>query len=116
MKIDFMNELIHKKCVPCEGGIPPLSDNKEEEYMKDLKGWNLIREGIHRISKKFYFDDFKGSIKFVNQIAKIAEKEGHHPDIHIYYDIVNLEIHTHEINGLHLNDFILATKIDNSLI
>ena len=51
-------------------------------------------------------------MKFVNQVAKIAEDEGHHPDIHIYYDTVNLEIHTHAIKGLHTNDFILAAKID----
>jgi len=110
MKI--MNDLVKKKCVPCEGGIPPLSDDKEEKYLKDIDRWNLIKEGIHRIEKEFLFDDFKDSMKFVNRVAKIAEKEGHHPNIHIYYDKVHLEIYTHAIKGLHLNDFILAAKID----
>jgi 4a-hydroxytetrahydrobiopterin dehydratase len=107
-----MNELVNKKCVPCERGIPPLSNDMEDKYLKQLKDWNLIRENIHRISKDFHFDDFKNSMKFVNKIAKVAEKEGHHPYVHIYYDMVNLEIYTHAIKGLHLNDFILAAKID----
>ena len=107
-----MTDLINKRCVPCEGGIPPLSEERENYYLKQVKGWNLIQEGIHRIQKEFYFKNFKESMKFVNQVAKLAEEEGHHPDIHIYYDTVNLEIHTHAIKGLHTNDFILAAKID----
>jgi 4a-hydroxytetrahydrobiopterin dehydratase len=107
-----MSDLLNKKCVTCEGGIPPLTEERENYYMNQVEGWNLIREGIHRIQKEFYFDDFEKSIKFVNKVAEIAEQEGHHPDIHIYYDTVNLAIHTHAIKGLHLNDFILAAKID----
>jgi 4a-hydroxytetrahydrobiopterin dehydratase len=108
-----MTDLSEQKCVPCEGGIPPLEDKKEEEYLKELEGWSLEREGIHRIRKEFYFDNFVQSIEFVNKVADIAEDEGHHPDIYIYYDEVVLEINTHAINGLHKNDFILAAKIDN---
>jgi 4a-hydroxytetrahydrobiopterin dehydratase len=108
-----MSRLNKKKCVPCECGIPPLSNDKEENYIKELNGWTLSREGIHKIQKEFYFDDFKGAIKFVNKVAKIAEKEDHHPNIHIYYDTVNLELYTHVINGLHFNDFILTAKIES---
>ena len=108
-----MTDLTEQKCVPCEGGIPPLDDKKEEEYLKQVEGWSLIREGIHRIRKEFYFDNFVKSIEFVNKVADIAEGEGHHPDVYIYYDEVVLELHTHAIKGLHKNDFILAAKIDN---
>jgi 4a-hydroxytetrahydrobiopterin dehydratase len=107
-----MTDLINKKCVPCEGGIPPLSELKEMSFMSQVEGWNLIKEGIHRIRKEFNFQDFKESMDFVNKVAIIAEEEGHHPDIHIYYDTVELEIHIHAIKGLHQNDFILAAKID----
>jgi 4a-hydroxytetrahydrobiopterin dehydratase len=109
-------DLLNEKCVPCEGGIPPLSNEKEEKYMKKIEGWTLIREGIHRIKKDFFFEDFKGSMNFVNQVAELAESEGHHPDIYIFYDKVVLELHTHAIKGLHLNDFILAAKIDEIYI
>jgi 4a-hydroxytetrahydrobiopterin dehydratase len=107
-----MNDLTEQKCVPCEGGIPPLEDKKEEEYLKQVEGWTLERDGIHRIRKEFYFDNFVQSIEFVNKVSDIAEEEGHHPDIYIYYDEVVLELHTHAIKGLHKNDFILAAKID----
>jgi 4a-hydroxytetrahydrobiopterin dehydratase len=105
-------DLLNTKCVPCEGGIPPLSEEKEDEFMKKVKGWQFIREGIHRIKKEFYFEDFKEAMKFVNKVAELAENEGHHPDIYIYYDEVVLELHTHAIKGLHLNDFVLAAKIN----
>ncbi|MFW9929739.1 MAG: 4a-hydroxytetrahydrobiopterin dehydratase [Candidatus Thorarchaeota archaeon] len=108
-----MTDLTKQKCVPCEGGIPPLDDEKEEEYLKEVEGWSLEREGVHRIRKEFYFDNFVQSIEFVNKVADIAEEEGHHPDIYIYYDEVVLELNTHAIKGLHKNDFILAAKIDN---
>lgn len=51
-------------------------------------------------------------MKFVNKVADLAEEEGHHPDIYIYYDEVVLELHTHAIKGLHLNDFVMAAKIN----
>jgi 4a-hydroxytetrahydrobiopterin dehydratase len=98
--------------VPCEGGIPPFSETKEAEYLKKVRGWSLSREGIHKIRKEFYFEDFSESMSFVNKVADIAEEEGHHPDIYIYYDTVVLELHTHAIKGLHLNDFIVAAKVD----
>ncbi|MFX1496999.1 MAG: 4a-hydroxytetrahydrobiopterin dehydratase [Promethearchaeota archaeon] len=107
-----MADLLEKKCVPCEGGIPPFSKEKEKEYINQVKGWSLIKEGIHRINREFSFEDFKEAMKFVNQVAELAEDEGHHPDIFIYYNQVILELHTHAIKGLHLNDFILAAKIN----
>lgn len=107
-----MTELTEAKCVPCEGGIPPLSNEEEEEYMNQVQGWNLDREDIHRIKKTFEFEDFKESMKFVNKVADLAEEEGHHPYIYIYYDEVVFELYTHAIKGLHKNDFVMAAKID----
>ncbi|MFX1453663.1 MAG: 4a-hydroxytetrahydrobiopterin dehydratase [Promethearchaeota archaeon] len=92
--------------------MPPLTKDKENMYLKRVEGWSLIREGIHRINKEFYFKDFKEAMKFVNKVADLAEKEGHHPDIYIYYNEVVLELHTHAIKGLHLNDFVMAAKIN----
>ncbi|MBN2156830.1 MAG: 4a-hydroxytetrahydrobiopterin dehydratase [Candidatus Lokiarchaeota archaeon] len=107
-----MEPLTEKKCVPCEGKISPLSESQEKKYLQQVSGWELNHEGIHRISKKFIFKDFKESMQFVTAVADLAEEEGHHPDIHIYYNHVNLELHTHAIKGLHQNDFILASKIN----
>jgi len=106
-----MSDLLKKKCIPCEGGTKAL--NKEEAFslMEQLEGWN-IDEDFKIIFKEYKFKDFIGAINFVNKISEIAEEEGHHPDIHIFYNKVVLELTTHAIKGLSENDFILATKID----
>ncbi|MEW6035815.1 MAG: 4a-hydroxytetrahydrobiopterin dehydratase [Candidatus Micrarchaeota archaeon] len=103
-------ELARKKCVPCEGGIAPLGQAEAEAYLKQVDaGWSLAGG---RIAREFRFRDFREAMSFVNKVAGIAEAEGHHPDIHIRWNRVRLEIFTHAINGLHENDFIVAAKID----
>ena len=109
-----MTGLLSKKCVPCEAGIPPLSKEKIAEYIKQLSSeWQLIEEkNIPRIKKRFKFANFKDAIAFVNKIANLAEKEGHHPNIFVFYNKVDIELYTHAIKGMHDNDFIMAAKID----
>ena len=110
------NELLKKKCIPCEAGTDPLTDVEARNYMLDVPGWTLEfetgKEG--KIWKKYKFQDFLGAINFVNKVAEIAEEEGHHPDIKISYNKVKLTNFTHAIRGLSENDFILAAKIDAS--
>ena len=105
-----MNELLKKKCVPCEGGALPLDKVQAEKYMHMVPGWELSEDGKN-ITKTFKVKDFIGAINFVNKISEIAESEGHHPDINIRYNKVKLILSTHAIGGLSLNDFILAAKI-----
>ncbi|MDP2788528.1 MAG: 4a-hydroxytetrahydrobiopterin dehydratase [bacterium] len=106
------NDLLKKKCIPCEGkGIKPFDQLEAEDYLAHTNGWVLDSEG-KRISKEYKFKDFIGAINFVNTVADIAEMEGHHPDIEIHYNKVRLTNWTHAIGGLSENDFILAAKID----
>ncbi len=116
-----MNDLLTKKCVPCEGGAKPLSHDEIMNFMVHVPGWNLLEEVSEnlknlgmgaKISREYKFADFIGSINFVNFVAEIAESEGHHPDIKINYNKVTLELATHAIGGLSENDFILAAKVD----
>jgi 4a-hydroxytetrahydrobiopterin dehydratase len=107
--------LNEKHCVPCEGMIPAMSEADEDKFIAQVKGWQLLREGMHKIRKEFKFKDFKGSMDFVNKVAAIAESEGHHPDIYIYYSKVVLELYTHAVKGLFDNDFILAARVDEIL-
>jgi 4a-hydroxytetrahydrobiopterin dehydratase len=107
--------LTEKHCVPCEGTIPAMSEAGEDKFIAQVKGWQLLREDIHKIRKEFKFKDFKGSMDFVNKVASIAETEGHHPDIYIYYNRVVLDLYTHAVKGLFDNDFILAAKVDDIL-
>ena len=104
-----MSDLTQKKCVPCEGGVPPLEKAEVERLLAQVPGWALSEKWL---SKEFQFKNFVEAMKFVNQVAGIAEREGHHPDIHIHYNRVRFDIWTHAIGGLSENDFILAAKID----
>ena len=106
----MQNDLLAKKCVPCEGGALPLDKAEAEKYMHMVPGWEPSEDG-ENISKLFKFKDFIGAINFVNKISEIAESEGHHPDINVRYNKVKLILSTHAIGGLSENDFILAAKI-----
>lgn len=100
--------LLEKKCVPCESGTPPLSPEKIKVFLEEVPSWE-IKEG--HVYKQFKFRNFKESMNFINKVAEIAEKEGHHPDIKISYNKVAIELFTHSIKGLSENDFIVAAKI-----
>ena len=112
-------DLLKKKCVPCEGGATPLTSEEAKNYIPEVEGWELIWEsnpdaaaGAGKITKTFKFADFIGAINFVERVADVAEMEDHHPDIHVYYNKVVLDLWTHAIGGLSENDFIGAAKIN----
>ena len=106
--------LSSKKCLPCKIGASKLKVIEIKLYLKKIKkGWKVIRN--HHMEKEFKFKNFKEALSFTNKVGKIAEKEGHHPDIHLSWGKVRIIIYTHKINGLHENDFILAAKIDKKL-
>jgi 4a-hydroxytetrahydrobiopterin dehydratase len=105
-------ELTAKKCKPCEGGVAPYSRAQSEAQLELLEGWSLSHEG-QRIRKHWTVKHFMAGLDFFNQVAEIAEADGHHPDLHIEgYRNVAIELWTHAIGGLSENDFILAAKID----
>jgi len=107
-----MSDLLKKKCVPCKNkNTKPFSKEEAEGYLEEVSGWTLGNEA-KKISKEFKFQDFIGAVNFVERVADVAEMEGHHPDIHILYNKVKLDLSTHSIGGLSENDFILAAKID----
>ncbi len=104
-------DLTQKHCVPCESGQPPLSDMQENKLLATIPGWLLLKDGTHKLRRQFTFKDFKQAMEFVNQVAAVAEKEGHHPDIYIFYNKVQIDLFTHAVGGLSENDFIMASKI-----
>jgi 4a-hydroxytetrahydrobiopterin dehydratase len=105
-------ELSSKKCVPCEGGVPAYSRDEAEAQLANLPGWRLTHDG-QRIRRDWKFKNFREAIKFLNNVGAIAEREQHHPDLHLEgYRNAWVEIFTHAIAGLSENDFILAAKID----
>ena len=106
--------LAAKTCVPCRGGIPPLTQEEAGRMLASVPGWKLEENGT-RLVRRFEFEDFKKAMEFVNRVADLAEEQGHHPDIAIHWNKVDLVLWTHKIGGLHENDFILAAKVGRLL-
>ena len=104
-----MTELAEKHCVACEKGTPPLTEDEAQGLAESTPGWELA-DNI--LSRRFRFRDFREAMAFVNRVADLAEGEGHHPDIHISWNRVRLELTTHAIKGLSENDFIMAAKVN----
>src|SRR5436309_560589 len=106
------NSLTRQKCVPCEGGIPPLSAHEVAELGESVPEWRTTPDG-KRIRREWKAKNFMAAIDFFNKVAALAEDEGHHPDLHLEgYKNVAIELWTHAIGGLSENDFILAAKIN----
>ncbi len=112
MQVQAVDQLVTKKCKPCEGGVEPCTLQEAQQQLTKLDGWQLTHDG-KRIRKDWTVKNFMAGINFFNDVAKIAEEDGHHPDLHLEgYRHVWIELWTHAIGGLSENDFILAAKID----
>lgn len=107
-----MSELTEVSCEPCEGGVEPMDQSEAEDYLDQVEDWSL--EDVLKITRSYTFDDFEQAITFVDRIAGISEREGHHPNLEIDYNTVTVTIWTHAIDGLSKNDFILAAKFDEA--
>ena len=108
-----MAELTQATCTPCKIGAPTLTDAEIAHYRKQTPEWHVTEvEGIKRIERMYEFKDFRQAMDFTAQVGELAEREQHHPDIHLAWGKVRVETWTHKIKGLHENDFILAAKTD----
>ena len=106
-----MKNLLNKKCIPCEGGTLPLAADEIQKYLPEVPGWRVVEN--KKIQRELGFKNFKEAVAFVNKVADLAEREGHHPDIYLHnWNKVRIDISTHVIHGLSENDFILAAKIN----
>ncbi|HCJ52132.1 MAG: hypothetical protein A2898_03480 [Candidatus Kerfeldbacteria bacterium RIFCSPLOWO2_01_FULL_48_11] len=113
-------DLRKKRCIPCEGGIPPLANEEIAKLMPQVLGWHVVpvektSRTMDTLQKTFQFKNFREAMAFLRRIEDLAESEGHHPDFYVHYNRVDFTIWTHAIGGLHENDFILASKIDQLL-
>lgn len=104
-------DLASRTCVPCKGGVEPMSRQQAEQHLREVPGWQLDDEG-RRISRRFKFRNFQQALAFVQTVGLVAEQQDHHPDIRFGWGYAEVEVHTHKIGGLHENDFILAAKVN----
>ncbi len=106
-----MSELSQQHCIDKEQGLRLLDKGESDNYLAQLEGWQLIDSG-NVLQKEFRFKDYYQTIAFVNVIAWIANRENHHPDLEVGYNRCQVNYTTHEVNGLSINDFICAARID----
>jgi len=105
------SELAARKCVPCKGDTPPLKGGQLDALAEQLGGdWRAVDE--HHLEKLYRFENFREALAFANRVGEIAEEQFHHPDIHLAWGRVRLEIWTHKIDGLTESDFVFAAKAD----
>ncbi len=103
--------LAARRCVPCRKGTPALRADAQEKLLAELGGGWRVVDG-HHLEKEYRFEDFLGALAFVNRLGEVAERESHHPDIHLAWGRVRLEVWTHTVGGLSESDFVLAAKAD----
>jgi len=108
-----MTELSKKTCSACEIGAPLVPHDQQLELLKDLNGWIIESSDISKLIKEFKLSNYQQSICFANLIAELAESQDHHPKIILEWGVVTIEWWSHNIKGLHMNDFICAAKSDN---
>lgn len=103
-----IQQLASSKCVPCKTAVP-LSENEVRDRLTDLPGWAFQSESIQ---KEFRFKSYLSGLEFAYALGKLAEIEDHHPDMLIRWRRVQVSFSTHAINGLSINDFIMAAKTE----
>jgi 4a-hydroxytetrahydrobiopterin dehydratase len=107
-----MSDLTQKKCVPCEGGVAPLSSVEAQAMMKQLGSQWALAEDAKSIRSEWKFRNFYHTMSFVNAVAHVANAEDPHPDLEVGWGYCRVKYNTHAIGGLSENDFICAAKID----
>ena len=106
-----MSDLANRECIPCRGGVPPLTAQEAANLRGQAPEWALMNDA-HRIERTFRFRDFREALTFVQKVGELAESEGHHPDVSFGWGYATVSMRTKKIKGLHENDFIMAAKID----
>lgn len=110
-----ISDIVSRSCVRVNDHAQPMTGSEAEGVLFQLSHEWQLKSSHKRIFKHFTFDDYSGALAFVNEVAKLAEAQDHHPDIKFGWGYVDVEIWTHKIGGLHMNDFVLAAKIQKLL-
>lgn len=108
-----MEELYKKHCEACQLGAPVVTEEEAGKLILSIPTWKReFHDGVEKIFREFHFIEFKDAFRFSYKIANLAERENHHPSILTEWGKVTIFWWTHKINGLHVNDFIMAAKTD----
>ncbi len=112
-RLELDGELREMTCSASRGDSPPLTDEAIQEMMRQIPDWTLLQEeGIDKLTRTFKFSNFLEALEFTNRLGEVAEEQGHHPIITLTWGRTTVTWFTHDIEGLHRNDFIMAAKTD----
>jgi 4a-hydroxytetrahydrobiopterin dehydratase len=107
-----MGELAERDCVPCKGGVPPLSAEQIVPLLAQISGWSAV--DAHHLERTYRLKNFAEALALTNRIGAIAEEQNHHPDLHLAWGKLKVQIWTHKIDGLTESDFVFAAKCDRA--
>ncbi|MFW6447997.1 MAG: 4a-hydroxytetrahydrobiopterin dehydratase [Halobacteriota archaeon] len=104
--------LADEPCEACTSDDDPLTESEYAPYLAELDQdvWEVVDD--HHLEATYAFDDFRGALEFAYDVGELAEAEWHHPDIHLSWGEVGIEMWTHKIDGLHKTDFVMAARMD----
>jgi len=114
-----MNDLAQRTCVPCRGGVPPLTAPQTAPLLEQLDPqWRIVerstskRPNVMVLVREYRFANFAEAMQAAVRIGELAEEQQHHPDLHVAWGTLGVEIWTHKIGGLTESDFVFAAKCD----
>ena len=107
----FLDNLSDMECVPCKGGVPPLSEEESSAFLSQIHDdWEVVKN--HHLTRTWSFPDFASALEFTNQLGEVCEQQNHHADFELGWGRVVSVIYTHKIDALTESDFVLAAKFD----
>lgn len=112
-------DLAARECVPCRGGVPPLDDAQIAPLLAQLgEGWRVVERddvkhgSVKVLTRTYTFKNFADAMAAAVRIGEMAETQQHHPDLHVSWGRLGVDVWTHKIGGLTESDFIFAAKCD----
>jgi 4a-hydroxytetrahydrobiopterin dehydratase len=106
-----MAALAQRPCIPCRGGVEPLTREQCAPYLAEVPDWEL-RNDAHALARRFRFPDYRTALAFANAVSVLAEQIWHHPELVLGWGFCEVLLTTRKIRGLHESDFVMAARID----
>jgi 4a-hydroxytetrahydrobiopterin dehydratase len=106
-----MPTLAQRPCIPCRGGVEPLTREQCAPYLAEVSDWELDATA-RCIKRRFQFHDYRTALAFANVVSALAEEIWHHPALALGWGFCEVSLTTRKIGGLHESDFVMAARID----